>query len=96
MYAWLVTKDHVAEPGEKSRVGKMGPGNADPELFDELLSGKGAHWKTWDDDNNPVYEGRFIGDATSEDGFGPLDDFAEPDAGATRIAYKVRGRWETL
>ena len=96
-YAWIVTQDYLAgtiDPGS-SRVGTIGPRDATPEQVDRLREGRiGDAWLTKDDDGEKVYAGRIIGDF---EGFEPLDDFAEPDAGATAIFYKgASGAWEQL
>jgi hypothetical protein len=116
-YAWLITRDHLAEPGWPS--GDMannakdinGPSDATLDQLERLhaMVKRGRknklpddHWfKMYDDDGELYYTGVFLGDPDSEDGFGPLEDFGTPNAGAVEICYykgKVNGKeiWETL
>ena len=99
-YGWVVTRDHVND--DKGRVGTFGPRDIPADIHAALKSekpgkfGKIHKWKTWDSDKNPIYSGLFIGDADSEEGFAPLEDFAGPDAGATDISYWENGRWAPL
>ena len=58
--------------------------------------GEGHKFRMYDDDGELYYTGLFIGDADSEDGFKPLDDFGEGNAGCTRIDYFEKGKWVTL
>src|SRR3954463_12887824 len=79
-----------------SRVGTFGPFNCAPQLMAifeaaDALSSTGDplrtvwRWRCLDDDGELYYEGRFIGDEIRM--FAPLEDFAQPDAGATTIEY---------
>ena len=99
-YAWLVTRDHMAEDDTslKSRVGVTGPAAASDAQLTQLASEVNCStWRTKDDDGEVDYEGLFVGDPDSEDGFGPLDDFAMPDAGAAEIEYlQPDGTWQGL
>jgi hypothetical protein len=47
---------------------------------------------------NLYYTGRFApaGLSDAEEGFGPLDDFGKPNAGAVTIKYNRADGWETL
>lgn len=96
-YAWIITHDYLQTDLDlPTRVGLAGPFGISDAQLDQLRAGEGAHFRLFDDDRTLVYEGRFLGDATSEDAFGPLEDFGMPDAGCTRIEYLVDGRWEML
>jgi hypothetical protein len=97
-YAWVITRDHLAELGDYSvpkRVGVSGPRDAtDAQL---ALAAKGRAWRVLDDDGEIYYSGRiWAAEPGSDDDFGPLDDFGAPDAGATEIQYRSGNRWETL
>ena len=82
---WVITKDLISDPKEKSRIGTCSRG----------YKNECAEWKTFrmlDDDKNVYYEGM----ATSES-FDPLDDFGMPNDGCTEIQYRnANGEWETL
>ena len=104
-YAWVIDRDLIFEPPDSetapprpdSRVGLTGPRNASPALLDQLRVGRGHPFRMLDGDGEVCYEGRLAGDPTSEDGFGPLDDLGEPDAGCTSIEYlQPDGEWEKL
>jgi hypothetical protein len=106
-YAWVITRDHLAEDDASfdSEAGVSGPGRppAPPELEARLAAvragGKdpGVHeFRMYDDDGELYYTGLFAGDADSEDGFGPLDDFGRPNAGATEIKYRKGNAWVGL
>jgi hypothetical protein len=99
-YAWIVTRDHLAETDSSltSRAGVTGPVDATDAQLTQLTSEVNcATWRAKDDDGEVYYSGLFVGDPESEDGFGPLDDFARPDAGATDIEYlQPDGTWKGL
>lgn len=96
-YAWIITHDYLPLDLELiSRVGFVGPRGVSQEQLEQLYAGEGEPFRMFDDDRTLVYEGRFLGDATSEEAFGPLEDFGTPDAGCTYIEYMVAGRWEVL
>lgn len=91
-YGWIITKDHQKD-GSK---GKMGPSNISAEMAKKLKAGEGKTFRMRDDDKEVYYEGLFLGDDSSEDGFAPLENFGEPNAGCTDIQYKNGSSWETL
>lgn len=85
-YGWIVDVDHLAiDPVAESSVGVVGPRGVDAGMMLCLREGSAEckRWRCKDDDGNVYYEGRLIG----EESFGPLDDFASPNAGATTIEY---------
>ena len=84
-YFWTVTKDHIADE-KYNRVGVSGPGG-DYDLEAIKATGEPSRWQAFDDDGELYYEGLIWGDFT---GWEPLDDFAQPDAGATSI--RLNGR----
>ena len=100
-YAWIITKDHLAEAnipeGTNSNAkGVIGPRNVTPEQVDRLHEGRiGEAFRIYDDDGELYYSGRIIGDY---EGFEPLDDFGATNAGATDIKYRnhTSGKWELL
>jgi hypothetical protein len=96
-YAWLITKDHITEPGDDlpSRVGWQGPHDAPAGLLERLNDGDGLTFRMKDDDGEVYYEGRYLG-PDDEDMFGPLDDLGRPDAGAVDIQYREHGKWVSL
>lgn len=98
--AWIITKDHIADKNaaegtNANAVGVCGPSRAKPETIEALKAGGGHAFRMLDDDGELYYEGR----CTSCDdnaALGPLDNFGMPNAGATTIQYKVKGKWTNL
>ena len=89
-YAWVITKDHLAQSGDQSDVGTMGPHDAPTELVERLNAGEGATFRMYDDDQILYYTGRALSvdDEWDERAcFGPLDDFGMPNAGAVWIKW---------
>lgn len=70
---WLITKDLVED---SRQVGHCSYG------WTDTLDAK-HNFKIYDDDDNLLYEGK-----ATEETFAPLDEFAEPNAGATEIHYE--------
>jgi hypothetical protein len=93
-YAWLVYHDHL----DHRRVSVYGPGGITDSQCKNLAAGEGTRFRLLDGDGILYYSGRLLGDAESEDGFGPLDDYGTPDSGCTTIQYLKpdTGKWETL
>jgi hypothetical protein len=95
-----------------SRKGWEGPSTAPEYLLERLRKGEGHKWRCYDDDGELYYAGLFLDteDDTpptksdkyncisnmTEEAFGPLWDFAQPDAGAVTIKYKVGNEWLIL
>jgi hypothetical protein len=111
-YAWVIDTDHL-DGDESADAGTSGPRDAPSVLLARLANGDGRRFRTYDDDGELYYSGRFlaaddpspvvpgkerpVNDLLGEDAFGPLDDFAMPNAGAVRIDYlSTRGSWDTL
>ena len=96
MNAWVITKDHIADPGAKpgtnrNAVGMTGP-RSNALTAEQIASHPAAKpFRMFDDDGNLCYEGFLIGDE-----FGPLDDFGEPNAGCTSIQVKENGVWSEV
>lgn len=102
-YAWIIDKDHLAEPGAK--VGTLagdartvtGPSDAPDYLIERLERGDRTamagvetfEFRMYDDDRELYYTGRMITDEGDTEAAcaGPLDDFGRPNAGATDINY---------
>jgi hypothetical protein len=94
--AWGITKDHIAEPGEKSAVGlheeharipviAVALGHESPELPpqpDEKL--KVIDFQMFDDDGELYYEGRLHDDEGCENQSAALT-WGEGNAGCTMI-----------
>ena len=97
-YAWLITKDcFTNDPQDPTTcLGVMGPGSTDMTREDIKKHRDGVPFRMLDDDGDVNYYGIFVGDANSEDAFGPLDDYGQPGLGCTEIQYKRNGQWETL
>lgn len=103
-YGWIVDVDHLTSGDVDptvNRFGTVGPRSIRPVFNSRLLANDIApdvrRWRCKDDDGEIYYEGRYIG-TDEADGFGPLHDFAQPDAGATTIEYlnPATGQWEEL
>jgi hypothetical protein len=100
-YAWIITEDHIASDGEPegtngNAVGVAGPHDAAQEQIDRAKE-EGRKFRMLDDDAILYYEGRIWAETEgSEDDFGPLWDFGEPNAGAVVIQYRLDGKWVTL
>jgi hypothetical protein len=108
-YAWVITRDHLADGDEdfESEVGVAGPSDAPDDLTNRLVDSEdkpvkdkpkdALSFKIYDDDGIHYYDGWYLG-PDGEDMFGPLTDFGGPNAGATTIKYrdKTTGKWETL
>ena len=104
-YGWIIDVDHLwnaASDDGKDDVGKIGPRSIDPAIKEKLevrpaQDPESRRWRCKDADGIVYYEGRYIG-ADNDDAFGPLYDFAQPNAGATDIEYMgpTTGRWEPL
>jgi len=96
-YGWIITEDKInTETGTKTRVGTLGPRNIAEDLAERLKKGEGVKFRMKDDDGEIYYIGNFLGDEDSEDGFAPLDDFGQPDAGCTSIEYYKNEKWQVL
>jgi hypothetical protein len=108
---WIITKDLIAEPGEKTRVGYGALMSATvlmlpPKGAPDRRAAKEAYvatlpyeFRLYDDDNVLYYEGR-CGDITNvgeEEAFAP-QDWAMNDAGCTSTQYRKVGasKWEDL
>lgn len=91
-YAWLITKDDIAESDADSSVGVTGPQGATDYQIKALMDGEGRTFYLYDDDKELYYTGRAINDGTSDGeygmDFGPLDDFGLPNAGCTLIKWE--------
>ena len=57
---------------------------------------KGKRFRCLCGDNEQLCTGYFLGDSDSEEGFLPLECYAEPALGAVSIQYKENRKWETL
>jgi len=89
-YAWKIDKDIIDRNHHKDLIGPRGTSG---NLENDINSGKGEKFRMFDDDMNLYYEGRITG---GYDGFEPLDDFGQPNAGCTSIEYLKNGKWEQL
>lgn len=100
-HGWLITKDHLAEPGEESCVDTMGPHNI-TDATEKILRASTAHpdrhaFKVYDDDGELYFSGYYFG-PDDERMFSPLWDYGTPAMGATDISYrnKETGKWEPV
>ena len=94
-YGWMIHTDCISEEETGPIDVKIyGPKECPQDLLNKLRAGEGTEFEIYDDDNILYYKGRIIGACY---GFEPLDDFGEPNAGATMIKYKNKeGEWEVL
>ena len=100
---WTITVDRIAEAGAKSATnanaaGMTGPGTATMTAAEILADPQSLKFRMLDDGGALCYEGAcHLPEGLTEDAFAPLDDFGEPNAGATAIEYETKeGVWETL
>ena len=82
-YRWTITKDHLDGDNSNSRVGTVGPFDAD-----DAVTSNPTSFSMYDDDDILYYEGMLYGDY---EGFEPLDDFGTPIAGCVKM--KLDGEW---
>lgn len=103
-YGWIIDVDHMPDESEPEGTnlnakGLIGPSGIDPAHEFWLRRGKGRQFEIRDDDGELYYSGRWIGPhwreydgaQLDETAFGPLWDFATPNAGATEIHYRRNG-----
>lgn len=110
-YAWIVDKDHIADPSARpgsycNAPGLTGPRNAPDDLVARLAKGEGRKWQMFDDDGERYYDGRIVftdpddengnGLTLPEEAFGPLNDFGTGNAGCTEIKYRIDGEWRMI
>lgn len=89
-YGWVISKCFL----DFDKGGTYGPVDTELTPSEILAHPKAKKFRLYDDDKTLYYEGFMVHDGSS-DGFEPLDDFGEPNAGCTRIAYWENGKWET-
>lgn len=99
-YGWVIDVDHLADGPDDSRVGIIGPCSIPSIVERHFQLGQCPlaveRWRCKDSDGNVYYEGRYAGPG-DERMFGPLQDFAMPDAGASEIEYlDESGLWVSL
>ena len=89
-YRWIITKDRISEPDEKSAVGVEGPFSCD-----STLKSNPQRFSLYDDDGECYAEGMLYSTDKShnyeEALFGPLSDYGLPNWGCTQI--KVDGEF---
>lgn len=92
-YAWVITKDNIGGGAE----GVIGPRGA--TLTAKEIRRDGQMFQMFDADGEFYYAGYLTGKYS---GFEPLDDYGEPNAGATEIRYRggvpgtMWGKWEAI
>jgi hypothetical protein len=61
-YAWIITADHVTQPGDglASQAGWTGPSDLPDDLQDQLKGGHGQPILILDDDGVVCYHGRYL------------------------------------
>ena len=88
-YRWIITKDRISAPDEKSAVNVEGPQGSD-----ENLTSNPQRFSLYDDDGECYAEGMLYSTDEAHNGeclFGPLDDWGAPNWGCTAI--KVDGEF---
>ena len=89
-YRWIITKDHISEPDEKTSVGVEGGSGCD-----STLKTNPQHFSLYDDDGECYAEGMLYSTdkAHNYDAslFSPLRDYGMPNWGCTDI--KVDGEF---
>lgn len=89
-YAWIITKDHLAEGVEDSDVGVQGPRAASPEALARVSDGEGRLFRMYDDDGELYYTGRLLdttGEYDEQACYAPLGDYGMPGAGCVVVKY---------
>ena len=101
-YAWTIVRDHIADPKAKApsnsnAVGVVGPRGASMSSQEIKDHPDSVYFQMGDDDGTLYYDGYMLhgdkicsltNEAEESDGFEPLDDFGEPNAGCTWIKYR--------
>lgn len=96
--AWIIDKDHIADPQAKPGTNANAVGLMGPRGFDGDTSKLVHRFRMLDDDGEVCYEGR-CDTCDDDNALGPLDNFGLPNAGATTIQYWVSGKgggWKNL
>lgn len=98
-YAWIITRDHLAEEfGDmENEVGITGPRAAPDDLLALVKADQGHVFYLYDDDGIKYYTGRLItsGDMDDEDHcYAPLRDFGMPNAGCTEVRWHGHKEWD--
>jgi hypothetical protein len=88
-YAWIITQNIL----EHCPAKVIGPRSAPEALVKELTAGAGQPFRLFDDDGHLYYEGRIVG---RFEGFEPLDDYGQPNAGCTSIQLRTEKGWEVV
>ena len=81
---WMITKNHLDDMNVLIRSNDSVKIADCPHIFRIL------------DDDGILYYTGYSSTKDDEDAFRPLDDFAQPNDGATEIQYLEDGKWETL
>jgi len=97
-YAWMITKDSLADNDSESAVGVQGPRDASDAMIAHLEAGKGHTFRMYDGDGELYYTGRATWDADAEGSeeacYGPLGDFGGPGAGCAEIRWHGHREWD--
>jgi hypothetical protein len=108
MTAFIITKDHIADPDQPAgtnlnAAGVVGPSAASDADVARLKAGEGIPFRLLDDDGNVYYEGRRLEESDADpfyDGepeLAPLDCFGTPNAGAvSQQERNAAGRRESI
>lgn len=107
MNYWLITKDHTFDAAkDKPNMNREGcerhyTYKESKESFKARPDVVCHKWRTLDDDNNLYHEGLIWVTQRADGGeclFNPLDEFSQPDAGATTIEYfnETTKEWQVL
>ena len=89
-YHWMIDRAYGACADEKLPI--HGPSDCD---INEAFGPTAERFIIKDDDGNIYYGGLIQG--SDYQGFEPLDDYGQPNAGATEIHYiNADGSWEQL
>ena len=90
---WIIDIDHIADESARPGSNANAVGLCGPRGYEGDGSELTHKFRMLDDDREVYYEGRASRGGT----FDPLDDFGEPNAGATTIQYwQAGGGWQNL
>jgi hypothetical protein len=102
-YIWVITKDHLAEPGSAKGTNTNAEGITGPNLglpcftAEEVVKHPDAkQFRMLDDDGEVYYSGVLLDPYNITSGFEPKDHYGEPNAGCTDIQYREGGEWKSL
>jgi hypothetical protein len=94
---WVSAVCYDTPEGRARLKATVGPSGATLSHAEIKASPDARQWRVLDDDGEVYARGYAVGDVDGEDGFAPLDGWAQPMFGCTEIQYQSPdGAWQTL